>query len=87
MTIIRDYRFDPNERLLGKFDEKRKYQLLKSQQKDFYTFAGTGDHGNEVSLKIEVEGFLTSNKIILNQKTLSGKESNVVDVDIEDLSG
>ena len=40
--------------------------MQKSEQKDFYTFAGQGETGNEISLYLQVQGFLLSDEIVLS---------------------
>ena len=70
MRIKRRKRFSDQDELIQRTshqqEEKTSYSVMKSEQKDFYTFDGCGDNGNEISLQIDVDGFLLSDEIRLN---------------------
>lgn len=82
IKIKRNKRFSDTAELLQKtshFEEKTYYSVMKSEQKDFYTFSGQGDNGNEISLQIHVDGFQLSDEILLNHRSVRD-----CDVEIQD---
>lgn len=61
------------------FEEKTQYLVQKSENKDFYTFNGTGANGREVQLQVQVDGFLLSEMITLNERQTEERELEIQD--------
>ena len=74
LKIKRGKRFSNQEqlhqRLQNHKEEKTYFLVQKSEQKDFYVFEGTGDSKNEITMRVQVDGFLLSYKIRLNQRNV-----------------
>ena len=65
--------------LQSQVEERTFYMIQKSEQKEFYTFEGVGANDNEIQLKIQVDGFLLSDEITLNQT-----KDQELDLEIQD---